>query len=175
MKKFLKKFWKFYWEDDSIISYIFFIIVTYIFLKYIALPAFLFVFGLSDVVSVMTTSMVHGSNTEKYFYDYYKDLNFSRNEINDFPFSKGLYEGDALIIKEYDDFEVGDVIVFYSEDLNRKIIHRVIDTNPLTTKGDNNRESYPFDKNVTNIIGRPIIKIPYIGYPRWLLYNITGL
>ena len=54
--------------------------------------------------------------------------------------------GDYVLFKSasFEDVEVDDIIVFYSEDSNKYIIHRVIEKNNeegyLTTHGDNNLE-----------------------------------
>lgn len=175
LKKGLKRLWKFYWEDNSILSYLFFIIVTYVTFKFLLFPLVLNVTGLSDVVAIMTTSMVHEGFEEFYYYDYFQSLNFSTSEINNFPYSNGLYIGDVLLVKETSDYEVGDVIVFKSPYYPKKLIHRVVRTNPLTTKGDNNANIYSFDKNISEVIGEVVFRIPLIGYPRFLMYELLGI
>ncbi len=103
-----------------------------------------------------------------------------------------LYPGDAVVIYGTDNIKVGDIIVF---DAKRKgcivgnqyitepIIHRVIKINPdgsFETKGDNNPvqiEGGGCEHNITKdyIIGKVILKIPLIGWPRKLVSDILGI
>ncbi len=103
-----------------------------------------------------------------------------------------LYPGDAVVIYGTDDIHVGDIIVF---DAKRKgcvvgntyitepIIHRVIYINPdgsFETKGDNNLvqiEGGGCEHNITKdyVIGKVVMKIPIIGWPRKLLMDIFGI
>ncbi|VVB74509.1 Uncharacterised protein [Candidatus Tiddalikarchaeum anstoanum] len=174
--KFLKKFWHFYWEEESLISYVFFIIFTYLVFRFVAFPTFLYATGLSDVVAVMSSSMEHSGNENTYFYPYFEDLGYNRSGIESFPYSDGLYIGDVLFVKNVESYKVGDVIIYYSQEFGNKVIHRIVETNPvIITKGDNNDRSLFFEYNVSNIIGEPVFKIGFLGIPRWLLYKITGI
>jgi len=172
---FLKKLWKFYWNDDSLISYAFFLVVTYLLFKFVLFPGFLLVTGLSDIVAIMTPSMEHVGFEDYYFYDYFQTLNYTAGEINAFPYSNGLYVGDVVFVENTTDYEVGDIIVFYSPYYPDKLIHRVISVNPLTTKGDNNPQSYAFDTHISTVIGKVVFKLPWIGYPRYLMYAVFGV
>ncbi|MBN1923897.1 MAG: hypothetical protein JW791_04010 [Nanoarchaeota archaeon] len=170
-----KKFWKFYWEDNSLISYVFFIIITYFAFKYVLFPAFLFITGLSDVVAIMTPSMEHAGFEQYYYYDYFEKLNYTADEIEHFPHSNGLNVGDVILVKEKDSYEVGDVIVFYSPYYPDKLVHRLVNVENLTTKGDNNPVSYVFDQNINEILGEAFIKLPLIGLPRYWMYLLLGI
>ncbi len=171
IKKALKSFWKFYWQDESLASYAFFIIFTYLAFTYIIYPGFLYLTGLSDILAIMTPSMEHSGNEEAYFFDYYESLGYN---ASNFPFNKGLNVGDVIIVKKYDNYSVGDVIVFKSPYYPNKLVHRVVQLDTLRTKGDNNVESYIFDTIISEVYGKVIFRIPFIGYPRYLLYKITG-
>ena len=74
--------------------------------------------------------------------------------------------------KDAENIAIGDVIVFRS---NRKdpIIHRVVkktESGNLQTKGDNNKDSIKnslldeTDISEDRIIGKAVLKIPYLGY-----------
>ena len=71
-------------------------------------------------------------------------------------------KGTLLIVKETDDIQTGDIVVYQSG--SELIVHRVIniDKNQITTKGDANNAADPvFDK--TQIKGVVIKWIPYLG------------
>lgn len=172
LKKTLKSFWKFYWKDNSLASYAFFIIFTYLALRFALYPGFLFIFGLSDVLAIMTPSMEHSGNENLYYYDYYESLGFNASE---FDFKNGINIGDVIFVKEYRQYSVGDIIVFKSPYYQNKLVHRIAQLEPLRTKGDNNAESYIFDTTISEVYGKVVFKIPYLGLPRYLIYAITGL
>lgn len=175
VKDSLKKLWKFYWEDNSILSYVFFIIVTYFAFKYVLFPLFLFVTGLSDVVAIMTSSMEHSDFEDYYYYDFFENMNYSTEEINNFPYSEGLYVGDVILAKKTNDYQIGDVLVYNSDYYPDKLVHRVVSTDPIITKGDNNPISYVFDQNVKEVIGEVVLRIPYLGLPRYWMYKLLGV
>ena len=171
----LKKIWNFYWKDNSLLSYIFFIIVTYVAFKFILFPSFLFITGLSDIVAIMSNSMEHSGFEEYYYYDYFNSNNFTNDQVNEFSHSNGLYVGDVILVKPNDSYEIGDVVVFLSPLYPDKLVHRIVSLDPLMTKGDNNPVSYEFDKNITHIIGEAVFRIPLIGLPRFWLYQLIGI
>ena len=180
MKKRLKKFWHFFWHEESIASYIVFFIVAYIILKYVAFPIFLFAFGLSDVTAVMTTSMVHTNpNFENTYYGWLETRNISREQTMDWPFQNGLQVGDAIFVKKVkkEEIQLGDVIVYYAP-TGVSIIHRVvnIEDSVYTTKGDANPNPLSFENEIPLelIKGEAIYKIPFFGYPRVLLGYLIG-
>lgn len=88
-----------------------------------------------------------------------------------------INKGDAIIYKKLDDeIEIGDVIVFYND--NIRVIHRVIDKKNngkeirYYTQGDanpNQDEGYRVEEN---IIGKVKLRIPYVGQLAVLLNEI---
>lgn len=175
LKKYLRKFWKFYWKDNTIASYLFFIIFTFVMFKFVLFPGFLLITGLSDVVAIMTNSMEHSDFEDYYFYDYYQGMNYTLEEVENFPYSNGLYVGDVILAKKTNDYQVGDVIVFTSDYYPNKLVHRVAGVNPIITKGDNNPASYDFDTHVREVIGEVVLRIPLIGIPRYWMYELLGI
>ena len=174
-KSYANQFWKLYWKDDTILSYIFFFIVTYLVLKFVLFPSFLFVTGLSDVTAVMSGSMKHDERINETYYEWMIDKGYTLEEMEDFPFSKGLNIGDIVFVKDTrspEEITVGDVIVFYNP-RGYSIIHRVVfeGNDTFTTKGDANLKSdyYEFDIPFEYVKGKAIFKIPLLGYPRVLL------
>ncbi len=96
--------------------------------------------------------------------------------------------GDIVIVKGIDisEVKVGDIIVFRNPYTNRDVVHRVVYKGIkngkiyLITKGDNDKTN-PFPDQVVGaappvtreiFIGKVIMIIPYVGYPRYLLYLI---
>ena len=83
---------------------------------------------------------------------------------------------DAIVVKRVDDdnYDVGDIITFSSEDANYKgltVTHRIVnkqkvssDSSFYTTKGDNNYVNDPALVATDAIYGRVLFKIPKLGY-----------
>lgn len=87
--------------------------------------------------------------------------------------------GDAIIVEHTnpEDINVGDIIAFYKGE-NTVVSHRVVeiygeDTGEdngkdngiiFQTKGDNVKSKDPFVVKSENVIGKAVVKIPYIGY-----------
>ncbi len=83
---------------------------------------------------------------------------------------------DAILVKrlDNDNYKVGDVITFYSNDINYQglaVTHRIIEKQKIsdsesvyTTKGDNNRIIDPASVKTKSIYGKVLFKIPGIGY-----------
>ena len=92
--------------------------------------------------------------------------------------------GDMSIIRFYekykntDDIKVGDIIVFYEDDI--KIIHRIIDQKLMGgetryyTKGDANQNKDDGYRIRKDIIGQVKARIPYIGYLTLWINNLIG-
>lgn len=114
---------------------------------------------------------------------YEKNYNISQEDFSNFDYSKGLYVGDVMVLygKKYENIYVGDVLVFIPENLqwyqsHGPVIHRVVDRWQdkddkwfYRTKGDWNEKSFAnFEQNISqdNVIGVPILRVPFIGYAK---------
>ena len=86
IKKTLKKIWHFLWEEESVASYVVFIILAFVILRFIAFPGFLFVTGYSDIAAVVSPSMVRNDLTNHTFYKWAEFNNYSRTDIDNWPF-----------------------------------------------------------------------------------------
>jgi hypothetical protein len=183
IKKTLKRIYVFLWEEDSPQSYIAFIIISYLLLKFVVYPGFLFVMGWQDVVSVLSSSMTHSGDINATYYAWLdsRDINYTG-----FPFPDGLEPGDAVVVRRVSpgQINVGDVIVYVPyKYTNESIIHRVVSKDVFggkyyfTTKGDANSGIGIFEINITdeNIIGKAILSVPFLGYPRAILHNFLGI
>ncbi len=92
-----------------------------------------------------------------------------------------LMVNDGIIVKRQNDFVIGDIITFDSEDERFKglnITHRIVRKEQLDdgsyvfkTKGDNNKVEDPATVSINNIYGKTILKIPKIGYIKNYLLN----
>ena len=73
-----------------------------------------------------------------------------------------MSQGDLIIVKEADKFEVNDVVVY--QDGMGLVVHRVVDIDgdTVTTKGDaNNAADEPIDK--TAVKGTVSCSVPFLG------------
>ncbi|HJN56708.1 MAG: signal peptidase I [Candidatus Woesearchaeota archaeon] len=178
-KKLLKKTWHFIWEEDSIWSWIVNVILAFILIKFIVYPGLGLLLSTSHpVVAVVSESMEHNEMKFDDWWDknnnWYVDNGINLDQFEKFSLKNGFNKGDIMILagKDAENIAIGDVIVFRS---NRKdpIIHRVVkktESGNLQTKGDNNKDSIKnslldeTDISEDRIIGKAVLKIPYLGY-----------
>lgn len=165
LKENVKKFWNWLWNSDSWLSYIVFLVIIFIFIKFIFLPGLGFIFGTSLPLAIVeSSSMEHYSlaetspgqyticgktfANEQYFnFDNYwstcgswyeQNTNITKQEFSKFSLSNGFRKGDIMIIVKKKTINIGDIIVFEGG-WNHPIIHRVISNSPIVqTKGDHN-------------------------------------
>ena len=164
----LEKGWK-----GTIIAFAFAFLLAYSFHKTLA-------FALSTpqaAVIVYTKSMQHDDPEIKHYAWLEKNLNYSREFINSWPFSNGLYVGDIVILQGREEYEVGDIIVYSVEGYSLPLIHRIIKINEdgtYQTKGDNNYGQLNFEKRIEKekIYGKVIFAIPRIGYVKVFIARV---
>lgn len=194
-KKILKGIWYFIWEDNSIWSWLINVVLAFILIKFIVYPGLGFLLTTSHpIVAVVSESMVHDSNFEKWWEkngQWYIDNEIEKDEFEKFSLKNGFNKGDIMVLKgkKPDDIGVGDVIVFRSTRPD-PIIHRVVkkwqknNEYFYQTKGDNNQGSIKnniLDEtniNQDQVIGKALVKIPFLGYIKILfveLLKIIGL
>ncbi len=194
----------FLWYDDSALSWIANVLIAFIFIKYVFYPLLALAFGTGlPVVAVISCSMEHGytdcgestmpvnlcgfdgrtgrvnfDSFWKYCGNFYEDRNISKERFKDFELSSGFNKGDIIFLKgaNYDNIEIGDVMVFSVSNRMYPIIHRVIEkyddkkTGILGTKGDHNFAQIkdgPFDEHritENQIMGKAMFRVPYLGY-----------
>ncbi len=181
LKENMKKIWNFLWKEESLASYVAFIIVAFIFLRFVFFPAFLFVTGYSDIAAVVSSSMERNELTEHTFYRWLEYQGFDMEEVEEWPFLEGLYVGDVIFVEEVppEEINVGDVVLFNIN--GKQIIHRVVfieqeGTNYYyTTKGDANMQISESEMDIPHeyIKGKLVMRIPYLGYPRAILSFVT--
>jgi hypothetical protein len=181
------------WNSDSILSYVVFLAVIFILVKFIFLPGLGLVFGTALPLAIVeSSSMEHYSiqlaqnnydlcgktfqeskffNAQDYWAtcgDWYtQNTNITKEDFETFKLNKGFRKGDLIIIfgKKPQDIKVGDVLIFQTNRAH-PLIHRVVSTSPLQTKGDHNPAQLPEEKNIqaNQVIGVAVGKIPYVGW-----------
>lgn len=121
--------------------------------------------------AVVSSSMEHTNfNCNKYI-----KFNITCEDFQKFPFKDGISVGSLVIIvpTSFEDIKVGDVILYKNKD-GKEILHRVIYKNDsyLCLMGDNNYMPLPGECPLEGkIIGKAIAAIPYLGYPRYLIFR----
>ncbi len=182
IQKAWKKTWNFLVHDQSIWSYIADAVIIIVLGKFVILPILGLILGTSmPAVSVITSSMDHsGESFEDWWKEnseWYLENNISKSEFESFDFKNGFSRGSALILvgEEFDNLEIGDVIVFSSP--NGPIIHRIVSEEPIATKGDANFGQLSFEKEIpeSRIQGKAVAWIPLIGWPKVALLYVMSL
>ena len=124
---------------------------------------------------------------------YEKNFNIYESDFRDFKYSNGMNVGDVIILvgADIEEIKIGDVIVFIPQDKQNgesafftqfgPVIHRVVSVKQkdkeksFQTKGDANaisKANFEVEIPQEDILGVPIIKIPYLGYPKILLSKL---
>ncbi|MDP3027068.1 MAG: hypothetical protein Q8N63_05130 [Nanoarchaeota archaeon] len=122
---------------------------------------------------------------------WYENEDISKEQFSEFTLSNGFRKGDGIIVWGRFTPKIGDIIIFKPDSDStapRPIIHRIIKINEdktFQTKGDHNGKQLTKDNNIyktdethiseEQIIGKAIIKIPYLGWPKiWLTELINA-
>ena len=114
----------------------------------------------------------------------------SKQQFSKFTLKNGFSKGDVIIVWGRFTPKIGDIIIFKpSQDSTapRPIIHRIIKINEdgtYQTKGDHNGQQLTASNNIyktdetniqqSQIIGKAIIKIPLLGYPKIWVTNFIN-
>lgn len=82
--------------------------------------------------------------------------------------------GDLLVVTGYGDYKLNDIVVYHKPSVGFDIVHRIINetSDGYVTKGDNNPYTDNWIVKRKEILGKVIIAIPLLGYPRIMLYFI---
>jgi len=184
----LKRFWNFLWNDDSLLSWIVFIIIVFVLIKFILFPFMGLVTGTSLPLAIVEScSMYHGQNFDDWWKErggWYGENGISKTEFEEFPLKNGFNKGDIFLVLGADkkDLEIGDTIIFSGGSSGRPIIHRVVNLDPLQTKGDHNSVQFTGSNNAekidetdiqeSQIIGRAtVIRVPLAGWVKLIFYE----
>lgn len=164
----IKKIWRFLTKDNSIMSWIVNLILAFIIVKFLIYPGLGLVFQTPyPVVAVVSGSMEHNANFENWWeenQDYYLDKGVTKSEFELYDFHNGFNKGDIMVLQGAKEYKKGDILVYSTPYHNYPIIHRIIDEDPLITKGDNNKVEDPNQIQEEQIQGKAIVKIPLLGW-----------
>ena len=182
-----KSLWHFIWEDNSIWSWIVNIILAFVLVKFIVYPLLGFLLGTAfPVVAVVSGSMQHnGVNFDDWWEsnkDFYLGTGIGKEEFADYRFKNGFNKGDIIVLLgvEPKDINSGMVIVYSTKRYQYPIIHRTVsveNTNGrimFETKGDNNGSPDPELVDESNVLGRAVLRIPYLGWIKILFTKMIG-
>ncbi|MGM5488554.1 MAG: signal peptidase I [Nanobdellota archaeon] len=189
MKSMWGKIWYFIWEDDSWLSWMVDLVLSFVIIKFLVYPGLGLALGTTHpIVAVVSGSMEHDGSFDSWWEsqkDLYSDYNITKDEFSEYPFSNGFNTGDIMILKgkPVDEIQKGDVIVFWGSRRD-PIIHRVVayDGN-FTTKGDHNRGSNNDELDIPpqRLVGYDehekgsvaVARVPFLGYIKigavWLI------
>ena len=183
-KKTLKRIWNFLWHDNSLLSWITCIILATILIKFIFYPSIGFMLKTSlPVVAVVSGSMRHNNlDFDAWWYQnqqWYIKNNITKEEFSAYTLKNGFNKGDIIILKGTtpEKTKIGDIIV-YNGNYKAPIIHRVtnkfIENNKyyFILKGDNNKDRDPLSIAENQIVGKAIIRIPYLGWVKVVFTEI---
>jgi len=176
VKKELKKFWDFL-QKDTWQSWLVSLVLIVIFIKFIFFPAISLITGSPlPLVVVESCSMYHNAEFEGWrdaHSTLYLPYEINKSDFQNYNFKNGLNKGDVIIVWGRTTYREGDVIIFKA-DTTYPIIHRLVNVEPLSTKGDNNDNQLPIEKVIPeeNVIGKGIVKIPLIGWLKLIFFDI---
>jgi signal peptidase I len=182
--------------------------LAFIFIKFIFLPLLALIFGTSLPLAIVESSSMDHSAVKNSINQYelcgnyfssgksfkfeeywntcgkwYEDnTNITKTQFSDFRFKNGFKKGDIMIIFGKKNLKRGDVVVF-NAGRNHPVIHRVINLNPIQTKGDHNSGQitpandpyYGTDEtNITpsQIIGVAVFRVPYLGWIKLFFFEL---
>ncbi|PIN93630.1 signal peptidase I [Candidatus Pacearchaeota archaeon CG10_big_fil_rev_8_21_14_0_10_31_24] len=174
-KNILKKTWK-YLQKDTWDSWLVSLILIIILIKFILFPTLAYLTGTPlPLVVVESCSMYHNTNFNSWWEQnslLYKTKNISLEEFNSFPLKRGLNKGDIIFVVASKEYKRGDIIIFNAK-TQYPIIHRIINSNPISTKGDNNANQLPFEKEISqkDILGKAVLKMPYLGWTKLIFFE----
>lgn len=173
---------------NNVYSVLFYLVLFYLLFVYVAIPAVYTFTPVSYISSVVSSSMDHSSPTiQLTYYDWLSQHGFNSSVTSKWPFQSGIPIGSLAVAYKTlpSQIKVGDVIIYDANYLgkNEEIIHRVINVTIIngtyyyTTKGDANPASLPFEFGIrySQIVGKVNTVIPYLGYPRYLLYLLGSI
>lgn len=133
-------------------------------------------------------------NFDKYWStcgSWYEEKNITKEQFSKFQLKDGFRKGDVIIVWGRFTPKIGDIIVFKPNSDSiapRPIIHRIVKINEdgtYQTKGDHNEKQLTKDNNsyktdethITKeqIIGKAVVKIPLLGYPKIWFTNFINV
>jgi len=178
------KIWHFLAHEDSALSFIADAIIVILLGKFVILPIFGIALGTAfPLVAVVSSSMDHNGGFDDWWQRHgawYADRNITKEQFAEFPYTNGFNKGDVFVVKgtNFDDLEVGDVIVYSISSRPDPIIHRIvfIEENFVSTKGDANTNQLDFELEIMEqqLHGKAVARIPLIGWVKVAFVELTN-
>jgi hypothetical protein len=120
--------------------------------------------------------------------DLYSLHDVYKEDFKSYRFVNGINKGDIIFLIGEKRYNKGDVVVFNAHTAPSKyypIIHRVVGTDPIETKGDNNNlqlvSNPEFSNNragidetnisMSRIQGVAVGRVPYIGWVKLIFFD----
>lgn len=148
----------------------------------VVVAAFAFYYGLSFVlqtplplVTVVSNSMYHETLSFDNWWEQskgeYEKLGITRSDFNNFPLRSGLAVGDLLLVAK-SDYKPGDVAIYLRDRIT--IVHRIVEVrgDSYVFKGDNNPGTDAETISRERVIGKVVLAVPLLGYPRLALFTL---
>ncbi|MBT3408837.1 signal peptidase I [Candidatus Woesearchaeota archaeon] len=202
MLKKLKQFYRYIVYDESLTSLVLSTVISLLFIIFIFYP--LLGWSLNSnfpIVAIQSGSMHHEGSFENWWgskadcsntfckqSEYYTNINITKNDFLNYDYSNGFNKGDVMVIMGKDNYQIGDVIVFQTNDptpiIHRVIKKKIVNNNTIyQTKGDFNEKSIflqtrfytlidEFNINEKNIYGKAVFRIPYLGWIKIIAWQI---
>jgi hypothetical protein len=189
----LQKIWHFLWHNNSIWSWIANVIVAFVVIKYLFLPGLGLLLGTPlPIVAVVSESMEHDGNFDTWWESecctsgiscfqqkgLYAKQDITQKQFLDFPLKNGFNKGDLIVLTSAKNAQLGDVIVFVTQNYPEPIIHRLVrkDTT-YSTKGDNNCGISNLEKSILpeQVIGKATFRIPLLGWIKILATDLLTI
>ncbi|MEM4271838.1 MAG: S26 family signal peptidase [Candidatus Pacearchaeota archaeon] len=171
------KIWN-YLKKDTWDSWLVSIILIFLVIKFVFFPLLSLTTGSSlPLVVVESCSLYHDTNFDDWWDSngqWYESNNITKEEFENYQFSNGMNKGDIILVIKKSEYKKGEIIIFNPEVQTRNpIIHRVVTTNPLSTKGDHNSDQLSIEKQISEeqIIGKAVLKIPLLGWIKLVFFE----
>ena len=183
-----KKFWKFL-QEDTWQSWIISLLLLILIIKFLVFPAMSLATGSKlPLVVVESCSMYHAENFDDWWFkngEWYKEKEIAKEDFQKFTMKNGFTKGDIILVWGYSEYKVGDIVIFtpssgYSPN---PIIHRIVETSPIGTKGDNNARQLSKDNNEKeidetnipeeNVLGKAVVKVPALGWIKLIFFEFS--
>jgi len=171
----LKKFWRFL-QKDTWPSWIVSILLIVISIKFILFPTISLITGSPlPLVVIESCSMYHESGFEEWWIKnsaWYESNNITKTEFLSYSFKNGLNKGDIILVIGKKEYKKGDIIIFNAATAH-PLIHRLINTAPLSTKGDHNTVQLSIEKTIAKeaVIGKSFLRIPLLGWIKLIFFE----
>lgn len=163
-------------KEDNLQSWAIVISLILILMKFALFPLLTLLTGTSlPIVIVESCSMYHQSDFSNWWYSnsaWYEKNDITSSEFESYSFKNGMNKGDIILVQAQKEYEKGDVIIFTAP-TTHPIIHRIVDVNPIATKGDNNSGQIDMEKDISEsrVIGKAVFRIPLLGWIKLIFFE----